>query len=121
MSVRSGFRGSRRNAERGFRQSNNLYSEERSTVTMTKMRRRQFTRTLAGLASVGLAGTNSTATQVEPKADGPTHDGSITDVPGIKVGHYTDSRRPTGCTAILFENQATAGVDYDGSSVGSHE
>jgi len=29
--------------------------------------------------------------------------GSLTDVPGIKVGHYTDARRPTGCTAILFD------------------
>src|SRR5215469_6641823 len=41
--------------------------------------------------------------------------GSITDVPGVKVGHFTDSRRPTGCTAILFEDGATGGVDYDGS------
>src|SRR5438093_12932723 len=41
--------------------------------------------------------------------------GSITDVPGIKAGHYTDSRRPTGCTALLFEGRATAGVDYDRS------
>jgi L-aminopeptidase/D-esterase-like protein len=27
--------------------------------------------------------------------------GSITDVPGIKIGHHTLTRRPTGCTAIL--------------------
>lgn len=41
--------------------------------------------------------------------------GNITDVPGVKVGHFTDSRRPTGCTAILFEDGATGGVDFDGS------
>jgi L-aminopeptidase/D-esterase-like protein len=42
----------------------------------------------------------------------PTSAGSLTDVPGIRVGHFTDSRRPTGCTAILFNPDAAAGVDY---------
>ena len=37
--------------------------------------------------------------------------GSITQVPGLKVGHYTDTRRPTGCTVIIAEAGATAGVD----------
>jgi len=41
-------------------------------------------------------------------------------VPGVRVGHFTDSRRPTGCTAILFDSEATAGVDYDGSAPGSY-
>ena len=27
--------------------------------------------------------------------------GAITDVSGIKVGHYTDKRAVTGCTVIL--------------------
>src|SRR2546426_4362987 len=36
---------------------------------------------------------------------------SITGVAGIKIGHFTDSRRPTGCTAILTEEGAVAGVD----------
>ena len=36
---------------------------------------------------------------------------SITQVPGLKVGHYTDTRRPTGCTVIIAEAGATAGVD----------
>jgi L-aminopeptidase/D-esterase-like protein len=47
--------------------------------------------------------------------------GSLTDVPGISVGHFTDSRRPTGCTAILFESAAAAGVDYDGSAPGESQ
>ena len=33
-------------------------------------------------------------------------------MPGIRVGHFTDPRRPTGCTAILFDPDAAAGVDY---------
>ena len=36
------------------------------------------------------------------------------DVAGVRVGHYTDTRRPTGCTAILFDEPVTAGADYDG-------
>src|ERR1700683_2220906 len=48
--------------------------------------------------------------------------GSITDVDGIQVGHFTDTRRPTGCTAFLFgsEGAATA-VDFDGSAPGTYQ
>jgi L-aminopeptidase/D-esterase-like protein len=45
----------------------------------------------------------------------------ITDVDGIKVGHFTDSRRPTGCTVILYEAGAVAGVDVRGSAPGTRE
>ena len=47
--------------------------------------------------------------------------GSLTDVPGIRVGHFTDTRRPTGCTAILFDAAAAAGIDYDGSAPGESQ
>jgi len=47
--------------------------------------------------------------------------GSLTDVPGIKVGHFTDTRRPTGCTAILFDAAASAGVDYNSSAPGESQ
>lgn len=47
--------------------------------------------------------------------------GSITDVPGIKVGHFTLKARPTGCTVILCEAGATAGVDVRGSAPGTRE
>lgn len=45
----------------------------------------------------------------------------LTSVPGIEVGHFTDSRRPTGCTAILFRNGAVAGVDVRGAAPGTRE
>ncbi len=47
--------------------------------------------------------------------------GSLTDVPGIKVGHFTDERRPTGCTAILTEAGAVCGVDVRGGAPGTRE
>jgi len=46
---------------------------------------------------------------------------SITDVAGVKVGHFTDSRRPTGCTVILTEEGAVAGVDVRGAAPGTRD
>jgi len=51
-------------------------------------------------------------------ASPPASAGSLVDVPGIRVGHFTDPRRPTGCTAILFEADAAAAVDYATSAPG---
>lgn len=47
--------------------------------------------------------------------------GSITDVPGITVGHYTDREAVTGCTVILCPQGAVAGVDVRGSAPGTRE
>lgn len=46
---------------------------------------------------------------------------TITAVPGIKVGHHTLPDRPTGCTAILVEAGATAGIDVRGSAPATAE
>jgi L-aminopeptidase/D-esterase-like protein len=45
----------------------------------------------------------------------------LTAVSGIKVGHFTLTERPTGCTAILTEAGATAGVDVRGGAPGTRE
>jgi L-aminopeptidase/D-esterase-like protein len=45
----------------------------------------------------------------------------LTDVPGIKVGHFTRTERPTGCTVVLTEAGAVAGVDVRGSAPGTIE
>ena len=47
--------------------------------------------------------------------------GSITDVAGLRVGHCTDTRRPTGCTVILTPEGAVAGVDVRGAAPGTRE
>lgn len=47
--------------------------------------------------------------------------GSITDVLGLKVGHHTDPRRPTGCTVVLCEAGAVCGVDVRGAAPGTRE
>ena len=47
--------------------------------------------------------------------------GAITDIAGLKVGHFTDPRRPTGCTVLLCEAGALAGVDVRGAAPGTRE
>ena len=47
--------------------------------------------------------------------------GSITRVAGIEVGHYTESRRPTGCSVVLARDGAVAGVDVRGAAPGTRE
>ena len=48
---------------------------------------------------------------------------NLCDVPGVLVGHATDTEGATGCTAVLFENPegAIVGVDVRGSSPGTRE
>ncbi len=51
----------------------------------------------------------------------PATGGSLTDVAGLRVGHYTRAERPTGCTVILAMQGATAGVDVRGAAPGTRE
>ena len=46
---------------------------------------------------------------------------SITDIPGIKIGHSQDLEGITGCTVILCEKGATGGVDQRGGGPGTRE
>jgi L-aminopeptidase/D-esterase-like protein len=47
--------------------------------------------------------------------------GTLTDVPGVKVGHETDREHGTGTTVIVFEAGAAGGVDVRGMASGSRE
>jgi L-aminopeptidase/D-esterase-like protein len=47
--------------------------------------------------------------------------GAITDVAGIEVGHFTDTRRPTGCTVVIAREGAVGGVDVRGAAPGTRE
>lgn len=49
------------------------------------------------------------------------HNNSLTALPGILVGHYTDDRRPTGCTVVLCPKGAVAGVDVRGAAPGTRD
>ena len=46
---------------------------------------------------------------------------TLTAIEGLQAGHFTDPRRPTGCTVILAREGAMAGVDVRGSAPGTRE
>jgi len=47
---------------------------------------------------------------------------TLRDVPGIRVGHWTDAAAGTGCTVVLADDAgAVAGVDVRGSAPGTRE
>ena len=46
---------------------------------------------------------------------------SLIDVPGIKVGHAENVKAGTGCTVVIIENGAVAGVDVRGGAPGTRE
>jgi len=47
--------------------------------------------------------------------------GSLTDIPGVLAGHWTDSVNMTGCTVVLLRGGAVTGVDVRGSAPGTRE
>lgn len=47
---------------------------------------------------------------------------AITDVPGLRVGHWTNAEDRTGCTVVLLPDEgAVAGVDVRGPAPGTRE
>ena len=46
---------------------------------------------------------------------------AITDIPGLKVGHWTNLEAATGCTVVLCPEGAVAGVDVRGTAPGTRE
>jgi L-aminopeptidase/D-esterase-like protein len=47
--------------------------------------------------------------------------GSIVDVPGLQVGHFTLSERLTGCSVVLAPEGAVGAVDVRGAAPGTRE
>jgi len=46
---------------------------------------------------------------------------SITDIPGITVGHWTNVEGPTGCSVVLCPDGAVASADVRGGAPGTRE
>ena len=69
----------------------------------------------ATLCAIALIGGGCTVSSQATSSSG------LTAVQGIKVGHHTLTERLTGCTVILTEKGAVAGVDVRGSAPGTRE
>lgn len=88
---------------------------DKSSTSRSKLSRRKLLGTAAALAGSATFSSSGHADELEQPH------GSITDVGSLRVGHFTDDRKPTGCTVVLFEHGATAGVDVRGSAPGTRE
>ena len=75
-----------------------------------------LTSTLAIIAGIAVV---ATASQGGQRPSILAH--GLTAVAGIAVGHHSLADRPTGCTVVLAESGAVAGVDVRGSSPGTRE
>ncbi len=52
---------------------------------------------------------------------GPRQNDTITAIPGLLVGHWTDTQAATGCTVVLCPEGAVASADVRGGAPGSRE
>jgi L-aminopeptidase/D-esterase-like protein len=68
--------------------------------------------TAALVVAAAMAGVHA-----QPHAENST----LTAVTGVKVGHHTLAERPTGCTVVLVEGGAVAGVDVRGAAPATRE
>lgn len=69
---------------------------------------------ILAFAATPLFGSGSPAQTPEPSR-------GLTLVDGLKVGHHTLSERPTGCTVVIAEAGAVAGIDVRGGAPGTRE
>jgi L-aminopeptidase/D-esterase-like protein len=76
---------------------------------------------VAGTTAAALAQRPATETAAVTFARPSAGNLTLTAVEGIKVGHFTLTERPTGCTAILFKDGTTGGVDVRGGAPGTRE
>ena len=74
-------------------------------------------RTLAGAAVLAALAAFSSPVHTMTNAGAS----GLTSVEGIRVGHHAMTGRPTGCTVVLSEAGAVAGVDVRGSAPGTRE
>ncbi len=89
-----------------------------SRVPWREMRRGVRLAVLVCAATLGAA-CDGAAQQAAGKAAAAVS--GLTAVSGLKVGQFTLGERPTGCTVIIAEKGAVAGVDVRGAAPGTRE
>jgi L-aminopeptidase/D-esterase-like protein len=80
-------------------------------------------RVLMATAALAIAASAAALSQSQTQASrAALVNRGITHVPGIRVGHFTLSERPTGCTVVLVDGEgAVGGVSQRGGAPGTRE
>ena len=76
---------------------------------------------LKPLAVAAVMAAGAAALTAQTPGPRPSSNRTLTAVPGIKVGHFTLSERPTGCSVILVDGDAVGGVSQRGGAPGTRE
>ena len=78
-------------------------------------------RVLVGIACLAAAGATLVLLCTPSPSQAQELAWGLTAIRGLKVGHFTLSERPTGCTVVLAEGGAVGGVDVRGGAPGTRE
>jgi L-aminopeptidase/D-esterase-like protein len=71
---------------------------------------------------LALAASMAMAVSLSAQSPRPMPNRGLTEVEGLRVGHYTLSERPTGCTVVLVDGEgAPGGVSQRGGAPGTRE
>lgn len=76
---------------------------------------------LSALAMTGLGFSAAAGQENVARLENPTAADWITDVAGVRVGHFTYAGAHTGCTVVIADGGATGGVDVRGGAPGTAE
>src|SRR4029453_9103125 len=58
---------------------------------------------------------------IRPRRMNASRNDTLTAIAGLKVGHFTDKRRSTGCTVVPCEQGVLGGVEVRGAAPGTRE
>src|SRR5687768_6397522 len=71
---------------------------------------------------LAVAATLALAAALAAQSPRPVQSKGLTDVEGLRVGHFTLTERPTGCTVVLVDGEgASGGVSQRGGAPGTRE
>jgi L-aminopeptidase/D-esterase-like protein len=71
---------------------------------------------------LAVAATLALAATLAAQSPRPVQNKGLTDVEGLRVGHFTLTERPTGCTVVLVDGEgASGGVSQRGGAPGTRE
>src|SRR5688572_26360319 len=71
---------------------------------------------------LAVAATLALAAALAAQSPRPVQSKGLTDVEGLRVGHFTLTERPTGCTVVLVDGEgAPGGVSQRGAAPGTRE
>ncbi len=90
-------------------------------IIQSLLRRLRSVFSASGVFRSALSALSAALVLASASSAGQVTRSGLTTIDGIRVGHHTLTERPTGCTVVLVEKGATAGVAVRGAAPGTRE